>query len=146
MLVFCFVLSFSAIGYTAPSEPVYPITQTELDKSMSLLQKLERDYTVLLMDSETSNKQLIEALNLIAELKTVIEEQRKLIQEQKQSLEKSRSEIEQTQKQLDKTLKVSETSQELLQKYVNEVRLKQNKLRIERDLALLGVIYLLVRK
>lgn len=133
LLLPCFV------GTCMASEQTYQISENELTGLQTNLNKLEQNYKILLQDSTTSAKQLIEALNSIEELK-------QLIQEQKQLLEKSKQEISMTQQSLAKAENSLVTANELFKKYAKEEQSKQAQLRIERDIAIAAAIYFAFKK
>ena len=131
MLVLAWSLSFSA-GICSASEKTYQISETELTQLQTNLTKLESNYRILLQDSNASSRQLIEALNELSELK--------------QLLEKSRIELTTTQQSLQKAQTSLVTANELFQQYAKEEQQKQNKLRFERDLAIVAAVYFAVKK
>lgn len=131
MLVLLLALSCSA-GICSASEATYQITETELTQLQNNLTKLENNYKILLQDSNTSSKQLIEALDQLTELK--------------QLLEKCKLELTTTQQSLTKAQNSLTTANELFQQYAKEEKAKQTRLRIERDLSILAAIYFAVTK
>ena len=124
--------SFLVAGTCSASEKTYQITETELTQLQTNLTKLEKNYKILLQDSTTSSKQLIEALNELSEAK--------------QSLEKCKSELTTTQQSLTKAQASLTTANELFQQYAKEEQAKRKKLQIERDIAILTAIFFAVRK
>lgn len=126
LLLVCLLLVLP-VGTCLASEPTYQITESELSRLQTNLTKLEQNYKILLQDSNTSSKQLIEALNELSELK--------------QLLEKCKAQLTETQSSLQKAQTNLETANGLFQKYAKEEQQKQSQLRIERDIAILAAIY-----
>ena len=129
-LLGCFL--WAVPGTCSAAEATYQITESELVQLQTNLTKLEKNYKILLQDSTTSNKQLIEALNELSEAK--------------QSLEKCKSELTTTQQSLTKAQASLTTANELFQQYAKEEQAKRKKLQIERDIAILTAIFFAVRK
>ena len=131
MLVLALSLSFSA-GICSASEKTYQIRETELTQLQTNLTKLESNYKILLQDSNASSKQLIEALNALSELKQLLEQPKVELQTTQQSLQKAQTSLV--------------TANELFQQFAKEEQQKQNKLRFERDLAIVAAVYFAVKK
>ncbi|MEA4834948.1 MAG: hypothetical protein VB133_07435 [Anaeromusa sp.] len=129
-LLGCFL--WAVPGTCSAAEATYQITESELVQLQTNLTKLEKNYKVLLQDSTTSSKQLIEALNELSEAK--------------QSLEKCKSELTTTQQSLVKAQASLQTANELFQQYAKEEKAKQNKLEWQRNLAIIAAMYFASRK